>query len=87
VAAVIHHTLKNITKLRVAFRLAVPLGENHRRDFDISPQLVGRMAPQEQAVEKGCLALRRSCTTSDGTNCGIVAIEKMQFTQKLRRVK
>jgi hypothetical protein len=58
VTAVIHHALKNITKLRVAFCLAVPFGKDHRRHFDVSPQLVRGMTAQEQAVEKGSLTLR-----------------------------
>ncbi len=82
VTAVIHHARKNITKLRVAFCLAVPFGKDNRGHFDVSPQLVRGMTAQEQAVEKGGLTLRE-----EGTNCGIVAIKKMQFTQKPRRVK
>ena len=58
VTAVTHHALKNITKLRVAFCLAVPFGKDHRGHFDVSPQLVRGMTAQEQAVEKGGLALR-----------------------------
>ena len=58
VTAVIHHALKNITKLRVAFCLAVPFGKDHCRHFDVSPQLVRGMTAQEQAVEKGSLTLR-----------------------------
>src|SRR5690242_10121679 len=58
-ASVIYHARKNIAKLRVAFRFAVPLGENHRGDFDVPPQLVRRMAAQEQAVEKRRLTLRK----------------------------
>ena len=58
VTTVIHHARKNITKLRVAFCLAVPFGEDDRRHFDVLPQLVRGMATQEQAVEKGSLTLR-----------------------------
>src|SRR5467141_943587 len=58
VTAVIHHALKNITKLRVAFCLAVPFGKDHCRHFDVPPQLVRGMTAQEQAVEKGSLTLR-----------------------------
>src|SRR5258708_27335046 len=57
--AVIHHARKNIAQLRVALRLAVPFGEDHRRDFDVSPQFVRGMAAQEEAVEKGRLPLRK----------------------------
>jgi len=48
------------------------------------------MAAQEQAVEKGRLTLREVEIMHDfgRTNCGIfVALEKMQFTEKFRRVK
>jgi len=58
VTAVIHHARKNIAKLRVAFCLAVPFGQDDRGHFDVLPQLVRRMAAQEQAVEKGSLTLR-----------------------------
>jgi len=58
VTAVIHHARENITKLRVAFCLAVPFGEDHRGHFDVSPQLVRGMTTQEEAVEKSGLALR-----------------------------
>src|SRR6266513_1250064 len=58
VTAVIHHARKNITKLRVAFCLAVPFGKDNRGYFDVSPQLVRGMTAQEQAVEKGGLTLR-----------------------------
>ena len=58
VTAVIHHARENIAKLRIASRVAVPLRENHGRDFDVPPQLVRGVPAQEQAVEKGRLALR-----------------------------
>src|ERR1700737_2122701 len=59
VSAVIHHARKNITKLRVAFCLAVPFRKDHRRYFDVSPQFVRGVAAQEEAVEKGGLTLRK----------------------------
>ena len=58
VAAVIHHARKNIAKLRVAFCLAVPFGQDDCGHFDVLPQLVRGMAAQEQAIEKGGLTLR-----------------------------
>ena len=58
VTAVVHHARKNISKLRIPFRLAVPLSKDRRGHFDISPQLLRRIAAQEQAVEKGGLTLR-----------------------------
>src|SRR5258706_3518369 len=58
VATVIHHARKNIAKLRVAFCLAVPFGQDDCGHFDVLPQLVRGMAAQEQAIEKGGLTLR-----------------------------
>ena len=58
VAPVIYHALKNIFQLRIALGFAVPFGEDGARHLDIAPQLVSRMAAQEQAVEKSRLALR-----------------------------
>src|SRR5258708_2156196 len=58
VTPVIHHARKNVTKLRIAFCLAMPLGEHHCGHFDVSPQLVRGMAAQEQAVEKSGFTLR-----------------------------
>ena len=59
VAAVIHHARKDVAKLRIAFCFAMPLGEDDRRHFDVSPQFVRRMAPQEQPVKKSGLTLRK----------------------------
>src|SRR5438270_4765866 len=58
VAPVIDHALKNIFQLRVAFGLAVPLGEDGAGNLDIATQLVGGMTAEKQAVEKRRLALR-----------------------------
>jgi hypothetical protein len=58
VTAIIHHARKNITKLRIAFRLAVPFGQNHGGHLNVSPQLVGGITAQEQAVEKSGFTLR-----------------------------
>ena len=59
VAAVFDHTRENVAQLRLAFCLAMPLGEDRRRDFDVAPQLLDRMATQEEAVEKGGFPLRK----------------------------
>ena len=56
-APVVHHALENVLQLRIALGFAVPFGEDGARHLDIAPQLVGRMAAQEQAVEKRRLAL------------------------------
>src|SRR5260370_4031857 len=58
VPSVINHASKNIAKLRIPFRLALPLRQDHRGHFYVPPQLVRGMAAQEQAVQKGPLALR-----------------------------
>src|SRR5690348_13719769 len=58
VAPIIHHTFKNIFQLRVALGFTVPFGQYRAGNFDVSPQLIGRMAAQKQAVEKRGLALR-----------------------------
>jgi hypothetical protein len=52
VSAVFHHTREDIAQFRLAFRLAVPFGQNHRRHFNISTELFRGMAAQEQTVEK-----------------------------------
>ena len=57
VAPVIQHALENIFQLRIALGFAVPFGEDRAGHLDIAPQLVGRMAAQEQAIEKCGLAL------------------------------
>src|SRR5258708_1356225 len=58
VPGVVHHARKYFWKLRIAFGLSVPFGENHGGDFDISPQFVRGMAAQKQAVKKGGFTLR-----------------------------
>jgi hypothetical protein len=42
----------------LAFRFAVPLGEDVGRHFDVATQLLRRMAAEEEAVEKGRFAVR-----------------------------
>jgi len=59
VTAVIHHARKNVAKLRVAFCLAVPLGEHRCGHFDVLPQFVRGMAAQEETVEKCRFPLRK----------------------------
>src|SRR6476646_3412253 len=59
VSAVFHHTREDIAQFRLAFRLAVPFGQNHRRHFNISTELFRGMAAQEQTVEKRGFSLRK----------------------------
>jgi hypothetical protein len=58
VAAVIEHARENVAERRIAFRFAVPLDQNRRRNFDVASQFLRGMPAQEQAVEKRGLALR-----------------------------
>jgi hypothetical protein len=57
VLPVAEHTLEQRAQVRLALAFAVPFGHHRRRNGDIAPQLLGRMAAQKQTVEKGCLAL------------------------------
>jgi hypothetical protein len=52
------NALQQRAKLRLAHRLAIPLGQDSRRNSDIAPELIGRMSAKEETVEKGRLALR-----------------------------
>jgi hypothetical protein len=52
VAPVFDHAVENISQFRVALGVAVPLQQYRGRHFDIAAELLGRMAPQEQAIEK-----------------------------------
>jgi len=58
-AAVFDHAGKDVTKLRLALRFAMPLGEDCGRHFDVAAQLLGGMAAQKEAVEKSGFALRK----------------------------
>lgn len=58
VTTVVNHAGKDVAELRIVLGLAVPLGEDHAGDFDVAPQLVGRMAAKEKPIEKGRFALR-----------------------------
>jgi hypothetical protein len=57
-AAKFHDARKHLAQTGIPFGFAVPLGENSDRNFDIPPKLFRRMTAQEEAVEKGRLALR-----------------------------
>jgi hypothetical protein len=56
--AVAHDAFKQRAKLRLMLRLPIPLCQNCCGYLDIPAQLIGGMTTEEQAVEKGCLALR-----------------------------
>src|SRR6266478_7279649 len=56
---VINHAREDGAKLRVAFCLAVPLGEHRCAYFDVLPQLVRGMAAQEETIEKCRFPLRK----------------------------
>ena len=58
VLAVTHNGFQYRTQLRLADGFFVPLGQDGGGDLDVLAQLVGGMPAQEQAVEKGGLALR-----------------------------
>lgn len=59
VAPIFHDAEENIAQPRLALGLAVPFCEDCRRNFNIAPELLWRVAPQKKAVEKGSLALRK----------------------------
>ncbi len=44
-------------QLGLALGLAMPFGQHRRRYLNILPQLFGRIAAQEQPIEKGCFPL------------------------------
>jgi 23S rRNA G2445 N2-methylase RlmL len=60
VATVLNHAGKDATKLRLAFRILMPLGEHRCRDFDVAAELFRGMSAQEQTVKEGRFALRKS---------------------------
>src|SRR5215475_10607859 len=55
--AILHDAVKDVAKSRVLLRLLVPFRQYRYGHFDIAAQLFRRMAAQEQAIEKGRLAL------------------------------
>jgi len=89
VPAIIHDSFEQPTEVRLALRFAVPLGEDGRRDFDIAPQLLSGVAPQEKAIEKRSFPLRKL----ELLNRVVDRIgrsghgRKMQFTDFRARVK
>jgi hypothetical protein len=57
VPPIFDHPVENVAELGVAFGVAMPLQHDGLRHLDIPPELLGRMAAQEQAIEKGRLPL------------------------------
>lgn len=55
---VTNNALKQRAELRLADRLAIPLGQDRRRNFDVAPKLLGRVSAKKEAVEKSRLTLR-----------------------------
>ncbi len=52
VAPVFDHAVENVAEFGVALGVAVPLEQDGLRDLDVAAELFGRMAAQEQAIEK-----------------------------------
>jgi hypothetical protein len=55
---VLNDSLQHGAKLRSTHRFLIPLRQNSRGNLYVPPQLVGRMAAQEQAIKKSRLPLR-----------------------------
>jgi hypothetical protein len=53
-----HDAFQQGTQLRFSPSFAIPFCQHRDGNFDVSPKLIGRMAPQKETVEKGRLALR-----------------------------
>jgi hypothetical protein len=51
-AAVFKHARKNVAQTGLTLGVAVPLGENGGRHFDVTTELFRGMATEEEAVEK-----------------------------------
>jgi hypothetical protein len=58
VLPVLNHTFQDRTELRLAFRFAIPLGENGCGDADVAAKLVGRVTAEKEAVKKRGFTLR-----------------------------
>ena len=52
VAAVFDHAVEDVAEFRVALGVAVPLEQDGLGHLDVAAELLGRMAAQEQAIEK-----------------------------------
>jgi hypothetical protein len=58
VLPVANDALQEWAKLRLTHCLAIPLGQDSRRNFDVASELLGRVSSKKEAVEKGRLTLR-----------------------------
>jgi hypothetical protein len=52
-AAVFDHAVEDVAEFGVTLSVAVPLQQNGLRDLNVAPELFGRVAAQEKAIEKG----------------------------------
>lgn len=57
VAAVFDHAVEDVAKLGVALGVAMPFQQHGGRNLDVTAELLGRMAAQEEAIEKRRLPL------------------------------
>ena len=64
-ATIVHHSGKNIPKIGVPFRFAVPLGYNSGGNFNVAAQLFDGMPAQKKTIKKSRLALREVEIISD----------------------
>jgi hypothetical protein len=52
VAPVFHHAVEDVAEFRVALGVPMPLQQDRLGYLDVAPELFGRMATQEQAIEE-----------------------------------
>jgi hypothetical protein len=52
VTPIFDHAVENVAEFGVALGVAVPLQQDCLGHFNVAPQLFGRMAAEEQAIEK-----------------------------------
>src|SRR5215469_15107050 len=57
--AIFDHAGKDVSEVRFAFGVLVPLGEHCGRNLDITAQLFRGMSAEEQTVKEGSFALRK----------------------------
>ena len=65
VPAIFDHAVEDVAEFRVALGVSVPFDHNGLRHFDVAAQLVGRMAAQEQTIEKRRFPLGKREVCSD----------------------
>ncbi len=74
VAPVFDHTREHTAQLRLALGVFVPLGQNRRRNLNVSTQLLRGMSAKEQTVKERGFALRKREIRNyfgrqDGSDC------------------